>query len=173
MAATVLLKWIRLYKRNKLKREGVINAHMNEVASHISHSIYQSVKDLHSHPPDDEEQKKEVSRVLDFEKSILDDNNSSKKDIGFRIDSRISEEYKHFIKDNPEYFNSIKTEKEKQAKIKRRPRYKKSTFKTITGGGKLDSNSLELAPVGQLFYQEDKPNINKNTKSKCSECILN
>lgn len=166
MAATVLLKWIRLYKRNKMRRDGAVSAHMNDIASHISHSIYQSMRELHSNPPDDEEQKREVSRVLDFERSILDENNPSQKSIGFKVDSRISEEYKHFIHDNPEYFESLKTEKEKLGNTRNKLRNKKkSKFRTITGKN-LNSNSLEIAPVGQLFYQDDKPSLVKKTKSK-------
>lgn len=156
MAATVLLRWIRFYKAKKKARHEDVTEHMEAIEGHISKSLYKSVHDLHNMDPSDED-KESVKRVLEFERPLFGKDYETPN---HRRSDHLSDEYNNFMKNNPEFFQSNKHLKGK--KIKRKPKQKRSTFKTIADYNKTIDHKL---PMGDFFKASSIPS-NKIQKSK-------
>lgn len=108
MAAKILIRWIRIYKKNKTLREGAVSGRLDVLQRKITQSLMDEVKIL----KDEEDQ--EISSVG---RDSEGDNFQSKKSINhkefqiednMRLGSMISEECNKFIANNSELFKSTK-----------------------------------------------------------------
>lgn len=103
MAATVLLKWVRFYRRKKAERGEQISQSFVEFEEKMSQSILNSISGVK-----DPEQ---LSHLDSFEGSIHKAEESKSQFSRFpkhKRDSKLSSEYNKFIENNPEYFQSLK-----------------------------------------------------------------
>ena len=112
MAAKILIKWIRKYRRSKDKKASTsLMKSFDGIQHRITSRLNNEISKLHEIENDKENEELPNSNILenlDIENTIQKPDEMPHSRELARYDSRITEECKNFIENNPEYFNSIK-----------------------------------------------------------------
>ena len=164
MAAKILLRWIQIYKRNKEKKSShSLIKSFNGIQRRITSRLNNEISKLHeleeNKDDEDNEPNSRILENLDIEDTIQRPDEMPHSRELARYDSRITEECKNFIEDNPEYFDSIKRDTIDSKEIKN---------SKITNAIKIQANRKQFStdPGSQSFIGKAIGGFFNNEKSR-------
>ena len=120
MAAKILLKWIQIYRRNKERKVSTsLMKRFEGVQQRINNRLNDEISKLHEIENNKEElPNNRILENLDIEETIEKPDEMPHSRELARYDSRITENCKNSIEDNPKYSNSMRRDTVDSKEIK-------------------------------------------------------
>ena len=173
MAATVLLKWIRIYRSKQKLRLEAIDKSVDVLEKHISKSL---IRDLHELEELEREEPSELAEDFHLADEIKEEEGSEDSDQEenkfpppkhLRFDSKVSDDYRDFIKQNPEYFKKITFKDPNAKKPKtRQAQRRQGKIKAMNTETDPASHSFIRKPIGNFFGDANLSALFKERKQK-------